>query len=170
MRRVPEQTRSRVELTPAIVEKIVGLISDWPAQRVLTWDGVVAHVAAFLRHKWTRQGLERHSRIKEAYEAKREEYRQYKKNGKFPRLGLPEHELRLQQVARLTDELQAARRMLRDYDERFVLLQAAALRHGLTLAQIEASLVPLDRGVTDRSPMGSHGGPLGKGGRISTRG
>ena len=149
MRRPPEPGRGRAALTPVIVEKIVGLIEDWSDARPLTWAAVVAQVAGYLRHHWTRQGLERHPRIKEAYEAKRAAYREYRRTGKVLKPRLPEDEHRRQQIARLTGELEAARRMLSNYDERLVRLQAAALRHGLTIAQLEADLVPVERGVTD---------------------
>ncbi|MBP0495811.1 hypothetical protein [Roseomonas indoligenes] len=141
--------RGRAALTPTIIERIAGLIEDWPVERSLTWDSVVAQAEAYLRHRWTRQGLERHPRIKSAYEAKRLRHREFARTGTVPKPRRPEIELRLQQMAKLAAEIEKAKRIVREYDERFILLQAAALRHGLTLAQLEANLPSIDRSVTD---------------------
>ena len=99
----------------------------WPVERPLTWDDVVAQAEVYLRHLWTRQGLERHARIKEAYEAKRDAHRQHRRTGKVPKKRLPEDELRVQQIARLTGELEAASEQIRAVlTYRFVRAAAAA--------------------------------------------
>ena len=119
MRRRLEAGPSRARLTPETVGRIVGLIDDWPANRLLTWDDVVRDAETHLRHRWTRQGLERHTPIKRAFEAKRRAFQECKRTGKSVKRRLPEHEIRDQRNIRLARELAEVRRTLAQYDDLF---------------------------------------------------
>ena len=149
-RRDPRPNRAR--LTPETVGKIAGLIHDWPVNRVLTWDGVVVQAKDYLRYEWTRQGLERHDRIKQAFEAKREAFREWRRTGKGVKRRSPEIEAGVQRATRLARELEEARRTLNHYDDLFARHHCNALAHGMTLAQLEAPLEKVDRLGSDSVP------------------
>ncbi len=142
----------RARLTPETIDKIVGLIGDWPANRVLTWEKVLDQAETYLRHRWTRQGLERHGAIKQAFETKRRVFHAFGRTGRAVKRRSPEREACEQSRTRLAQELAEVRSTLARYDDLFVRHHANALGHGLTIQQLEAQLLPPDRRRTDGKP------------------
>ncbi len=59
-------------LTDEGIERIVLLLDSWP-QPKLTWDLLIAHIHKKLGVRYTRQALDRHARISEAYQARKKQ-------------------------------------------------------------------------------------------------
>jgi len=137
-------TKKRKLLSSEGVIRIVRAIQAAPAMDSLTWLDIqrIASEHAGDGYIWTRQALERHAEIKSAYLAHDVERRKRAKRGGAAGRRLSES----QKIARLESEIEALRKTLREYDERFATHIVNALRHGLTVEQLGEPLRRPSRG------------------------
>lgn len=145
-----KRKQTRRKLTDQRVQFIVRLIEDWPLQKILTWEGVVALILKETGHVWTRQGLQAHDEIKAAYAAKISACREFHKKGKIPKNKAPIQVVMEQKLGREQDKNSEIQKTLRWYDERFVRHIANAIRFGITQEQLEELTIAPERGQTDR--------------------
>lgn len=61
----------KLNLRPEDVEAVLGLLDGWPGSRKLTWPALVEVIQAHLGRTWSRQALDRHARIKDAYKLRK---------------------------------------------------------------------------------------------------
>lgn len=81
----PTARKSRgANLTDDAIASIVRMLDSWDGK--LTWDLLVAHIHKQLRLRYTRQALDRHVRISQAFQARKKAVR------KQPPKGTPEQE------------------------------------------------------------------------------
>ncbi len=126
------------------IDAIVDIIRGWPNEK-LTWEGICEAAAKIIGKTPTRQTLNAHTAIKDAYSAK--------KNGlkvHGPRTAMPSSlSVAAQRIARLqteNDELKAKNSALL---EQFVKWQYNAYKHGLKEHQLSAELPRIDRERTE---------------------
>ncbi|NUB24268.1 hypothetical protein [Azospirillum brasilense] len=126
----------RVRITDQHVDAIRNIIERWP--RPITWNEIIAESAKHLGHTWTRQALERHEAIKAAYAAKRDARPE-------PCPIDPAVALLTQQVERQVQEIGRLERLVESYKDLFIRYQYNAYARGITPAELEMPLPPIDR-------------------------
>ncbi|MEJ2793329.1 hypothetical protein WAE56_07925 [Iodobacter sp. LRB] len=126
------------------VDAIVDIIRGWLADK-LTWDEVCEASAKVIGKTPTRQTLNAHTAIKDAYSAKKSGLKIH-----GPRTAMPSSlAVAAQRIARLqteNDELKMKNDMLL---EQFVKWQYNAYKHGLKEHQLNAELPRIDRERTE---------------------
>ena len=141
---MPRKAGTR-KLTETDVASIVTLVEGWSGKRI-TWPALCERVAASVGQSWTRQALEKHPSIKEAYQRVRDGNR---KPGR-KRSTDPTDVILMRRVEHLTEEVEKLRNQLSAYEERFVRYEYNAAARGLTPQQLGAPLPAIDRGRSDR--------------------
>jgi len=58
-------------LTDGDIEAILGILDGWPANRKLCWPALVETIRIHLGKSWSRQALDRHARIKDAFQLRK---------------------------------------------------------------------------------------------------
>jgi hypothetical protein len=131
-------------LKQADVEAIVDIVRGWSTEK-LTWDGICEAAARVIGKTPTRQTLNAHAAIKDAYAAK--------KNGlkvHGPRTAMPSSlAVAAQRIARLQTENDELRIKNDALLEQFVRWQYNTYKHGLNEQQLNADLPRIDRERTD---------------------
>ena len=131
-------------LKQADINAIVDIIRGWQTDK-LTWDGICEATATVIGKKPTRQTLNAHAAIKDAYSAKKSGLKVH-----GPRTAMPSSlAVAAQRIARLqieNDELKMKNDMLL---EQFVRWQYNAYKHGLKEHQLNAELPRIDRERTE---------------------
>ncbi|UJB31364.1 hypothetical protein [Chromobacterium sp. Beijing] len=103
-----------------------------------------------LRHRWTRQALQAHSVIKQAYDDQKVAHRAQRNTGKKPIVRPPHEVVLAQTVERLKKENAELRETLRHYDELLIRHVANAIRYGITHEQLEQPIIAPFRQQTDQ--------------------
>lgn len=103
-----------VNLREEDVEAILSLLDGWPTGRRLTWPALVEVIRAHLGKSWSRQALDRHARIKDAYQLRKESLQKKPPQG---RDGLPPE---LQRAQEAIERLEAENERLRDENRRLL--------------------------------------------------
>lgn len=131
-------------LNPADVDAIVDIIRGWPTEK-LTWEGICEAAAKLIGKTPTRQTLNAHASIKDAYAAKKSGLKVH-----GPRTAMPSSlAVAAQRIARLqieNDELKLKNDALL---EQFAKWQYNAYKHGLKEHQLNADLPRIDRERTE---------------------
>jgi len=131
-------------LSQADVGAIVDIIRGWPTEK-LTWEGVCEAAAKVIDKTPTRQTLNAHQAIKDAYAAKKSGLKVH-----GTRTAMPSSlAVAAQRIARLqteNDELQKKNAALL---EQFVKWQYNAYKYGLKEHQLNEDLPRIDRERTD---------------------
>lgn len=131
-------------LTSNDVEAIVDIIRGWSTGK-LTWEGVCDSAVAIVGSKTTRQTLNAHRPIKDAYSAKKSGLQVH-----GPRTAMPSSlAVAAQRIARqqsVIDELKATNAALL---EQFVRWQYNAYKYGVKEHQLNERLPRIDRERTD---------------------
>lgn len=131
-------------LKQADIEAIVGIIRGWPTEK-LTWEGICHAAAKALGKTPTRQTLNTHAAIKDAYTAKKSGLKVY-----GPRTAMPSSlAVAAQRIARLQTENDELRVKNDALLEQFVKWQYNAYKHGLKEPQLNADLPRIDRERTE---------------------
>jgi len=120
---------------------ICDIIERWP--RPITWNEIIAETAKALGHDWTRQALERHEAIKTAYAAKRDARPE-------PDPIDPAVAFLTEKVERQAREIERLEKLIESYKDLFIRYQYNAHARGITPAELEMSLPPVDRRRSDR--------------------
>lgn len=131
-------------LKQADIDAIVNVIRGWPTDK-LTWESICEASAKVIGQAPTRQTLNAHAAIKDAYSAKK---RGLKVQG--PKTAMPSSlAVAAQRISRLqteNDELKLKNDRLL---EQFVRWQYNAYKHGLKEHQLNAELPRIDRERTE---------------------
>jgi hypothetical protein len=130
----------RIRITDQHVGAICDIIERCP--RPITWNEIIAESATTLGHNWTRQALERHEAIKAAYTAKREARPE-------PSPIDPAVAFLMEKVERQAWEIARLDKLVESYKDLFVRYQYNAHARGITPAELEMPLPPIDRRRSD---------------------
>ena len=144
---------SKPKLTAEDTDAITGILEGW--QGKLTWAALIGRVEAILGRRYTRQGLERHAQVKQAFQSRKTRLRAAKDTLPSQRSRHVNEdvtpELAAERRRRLALEERVARleRTISAYDERFVLWLYNARLKGLTQDRLNAQLPPSMRQRSD---------------------
>lgn len=131
-------------LKQADVDAIVDIIRGWPTEK-LTWEGICEAAAKVIGKTPTRQTLNAHTSIKDAYAAKKSGLKVH-----GPRTAMPSSlAVAAQRIARLQTENDELRMKNDAFLEQFVKWQYNAYKHGLKEQQLNADLPRIDRERTE---------------------
>jgi hypothetical protein len=126
----------RVRITDQHVSAICDIIQRWP--RPITWNEIIAESTKILGHNWTRQALERHETIKAAYADKRDA--RPESSPIHPAVALL-----TEKVERQAREIGRLEKLIESYKNLFIRYQYNAHARGITPAELEMPLPPIDR-------------------------
>lgn len=130
----------------ADIDAIVDIIRGWPNDRI-SWEGICEASANIIGRTPTRQTLNAHAKIKDAYAAKKSGLKVH-----GPRTAMPSSlSVAAQRIARLqteNDELRLKNDALLD---QFAKWQYNADKYGVKLHQLEEELPPIDRERTEEA-------------------
>lgn len=126
-------------LTDQDIDKIIGILDGWKGK--LTWDGLCEAASKQVGKRPTRQSLNTHQRIKQAYESKKERLKSGLKGTKAP----PSLAIAGQRIARLEEENARLKNENSRLLEQYVVWQYNAYRHGLTEEKLNVPLPAIDR-------------------------
>ncbi|GBU18113.1 MULTISPECIES: hypothetical protein [Methylobacterium] len=137
----------RRRLRPEEIADLVREIRTWDyAREPLTWDAVINFAEGLFGHRWRRQTLEGHDAIKKSFQKRQEEGP--RKARRAPRDAAMA--LYAKQVEALKEENRLLAEKLAAYEQRFARWAVNAfLLKGLTEGELDAKLLPTDRGQTD---------------------
>lgn len=141
--KVKPRTGPRRAIDDAAVQRVCQLIRNWPATIPLTWEALVKMTAQVEKGGWTRQGLNRHKAIVDAFQQRKLDLRKSPKPSKDPLVVV----LR-RQIEDRDAENRTLREKLSHYEERFIVMIRNATARGLTQNDLEAPLPPIDRAGT----------------------
>jgi hypothetical protein len=126
-------------LTPKDVDIVVRLIDAW--EEKLRWETLCDEASKLIGSRPTRQTLDAHAKIKNAYLSRKA----HLKNGLLPTKRPASLDIAAQRIRRLEGE----NSRLKDENDRlleqFVRWQYNAYKHGMSKAKLDAPLPPIDR-------------------------
>lgn len=126
------------------MDAIVDIIRGWSTEK-LTWEGICEAASKVIGKTPTRQTLNSHAVIKDAYAAKKSGLKVH-----GPRTAMPSSlAVAAQRIARLQTENDELRRKNDTLLEQFVKWQYNAYKHGIKEHQLNAELPRIDRERTD---------------------
>ena len=134
------RTGPRRPIDAAAEERICRIIRTWPEAVPLTGEALVGLISTSEGGGWTRQALSRHEAITDAFAKRKGELRKGKKAPKDPLVIVLQR-----QVADRDARIAQLEKLLAHYEERFVAMIRNATARGLTQAELEAPLPPIDR-------------------------
>lgn len=137
-------TRAK-NLSAADVETIVGILDGWSGK--LTWDLLIQAIARRNRATYTRQALNNHERIKNAF-ALRKSALTGKPSSADKLVGSPEFQAALERISRLEGENQRLRMENNSFMEKFATWAYNAHTRGLDEAFLSQPLPVIDRATT----------------------
>ena len=126
-------------LTDQDVDKIIGILDGW--QGKLTWDGLCEAASSQVGKRPTRQSLNAHKRIKQAFGDKKERLKGGLLDTKTP----PSLAIAGQRIKRLEEENARLKKENSRLLEQYVVWQYNAYRHGLTEDKLNVPLPVVDR-------------------------
>lgn len=126
------------------IDAIVDIIRGWPNEKI-SWDGICEACTNIIGKTPTRQTLNAHAAIKDAYSAKKSRLKVQP-----PRTAMPSSlSVATQRIARLQTEIYELKMQNDALMEQFVKWQYNAYKHGLKEHQLNADLPRIDRERTE---------------------
>lgn len=141
--------KKKRRLTAHEVTLIAKLIKGRPSSQALAWEGVVDLAKSQFGYEWTRQTLQAHPDIKDAYSEHARHHQEFRETGKPPRTKAPEIVVLQQKLEKEQADNASLRETLRQYDELLCTYMSNAIRHGISPEQLGVPLVPPYRAQTD---------------------
>lgn len=131
-------------LKQADIDAIVDIIRGWPNGKI-SWEEICEAAANIVGRTPTRQTLNAHAKIKDAYAAKKSGLKVH-----GPRTVMPSSlAVAAQRIARLQAENDELRMMNELLMERFAKWEYNAYKNGVFLQHLEEDLPPIDRERTE---------------------
>ncbi|PSJ59878.1 hypothetical protein [Pseudaminobacter soli (ex Li et al. 2025)] len=138
---------ARARLTDKEVEMIVGTLASWKG--TLTWKKLLDRVQPFLRRSFTRQGLDKNDSIKLAYGLAKDRIRTRPKRKDVESDLPPELAYAQRRIDTLTAEVARLEAERERFLERFATWLYNARSRGLSEADLNLGLPPIDRGPSE---------------------
>ena len=132
-------------------KRIREIIEDWNEPRI-TWEALVQVVNAEFKGDWSRQALMKHTRLRDAYDDKKEDLRKRQKKGggrRAPRKGDGTVEVLRRQIRDQREEIAVLRADKAKLLEQFATWKANAYLNGWSIKELDKKLEKPDRGQTD---------------------
>lgn len=128
-------------LTQSDITAIVNLIRGWDLPK-LTWLDICTEAASLIGKLPTRQSLNTHAAITNAYRVKKDVLK-----GKLPKNERTPSSLKIaaSRIANLEAELTELKEQNRKYKQMFIIWQYNAYKYGLTESQLNMPLPKIDR-------------------------
>lgn len=126
-------------LTDQDIDNIIGILDGW--QGKLTWDNLCEAASKQVGKRPTRQSLNAHKRIKQAFSDKKERLKGDSQEAKTP----PSLAIAGQRIERLQEENARLKKENSRLLEQYVVWQYNAYRHGLTEDKLNVPLPVIDR-------------------------
>lgn len=131
-------------LNPTDVDAIVDIIRGWPSVKI-TWEGICEAASQVIGKTPSRQSLNAHAPIKDAYSAKRTGLKVH-----GPRTAMPSSlAVAAQRISRLQTENDELARKNDELLEQFAKWQYNAYKHGIKEHQLNEDLPRIDRERTE---------------------
>jgi len=131
-------------LTEQDIEVVCGLLDGWTGK--LTWEFLIQELLQRWRRSYTRQALDRHARIKRAFSGAKLRLRKSPVNLK--RQGPVELERERERRQRSEAEVERLKREIDYLTDQFLRWASNAYIKGLSKADLDRPLVPIDREPT----------------------
>jgi len=131
-------------LTENDIQAIISIIDGWQDGK-LTWDNICNKVSDLVGKKPTRQSLNAHELIKNAYLSKKGVM---KNSGNSKRLSANQ-QIASDRINNLESKVARLEMEVRKKDEKYVIWQYNAYKHGMTEEELNQPLPPIDRERTD---------------------
>ncbi|MET3439037.1 hypothetical protein [Sphingomonas sp. 1185] len=128
------------KLKPEEVATIAAAVRSRSDTRRTTWQNVIEESTAVTGRKYSRQALEKHKAICDAYEGRVVAHRKFRSTGSKERV--VHLDAKDRRIERLERELGEAKAIINAYDARFYLLLANTARLGFRREELERPLPP----------------------------
>jgi len=126
------------------IQSIVHLIRGWQEYK-LTWPAICEAAEPLIGKLPTRQSLNAHEAILEAYKAKKDALK-----GKGPKRPRPASlQAAASRIGNLEAELEELKEQVRHYKQQFTIWQYNAYKHGVKESQLNQPLPKIDRERSD---------------------
>lgn len=135
-------------ITDQDVEAVCLIIDGWSSTEKLSWEGLVAAVENRLEQKWSRQALDRHSRISTAFRLKKRSLQSRSSKVKKEDGMATEMRELLETNAKLKSTIERLEQENHGLLERFMRWSYNAASRGLTEEFLDKPLYRVDRGST----------------------
>lgn len=132
-------------MTPKDIEALIRLLDVWEGK--LTWETLCDEAAKFIGSRPTRQTLNAHERIKNAYLSRK----MHLKAGLIPSKRPASLDIAAQRIRRLEGENSRLKEENDRLLEQFVRWQYNAYKHGMSKAKLDAPLPPIERDSSEKS-------------------
>ena len=126
------------KLKPDDVATIAAAVRSRSETRRITWQHVIEECIAVTGRKYSRQSLEKHLAISEAYEQRVVAHQKFRKTGTNERV--VHLDAKDRRIAKLERELEEAKAIINAYDARFYLLLANTARLNFQREELERPL------------------------------
>lgn len=140
-------TKSYTNLNDEDVEAVCEILDGWPSAEKLTWDSLVKVIGERLDKAWTRQALDKHHRIKQAYQLRKKR----QKTAPPPKHddGIPPVLRKAQEcIERLENENRRLKEENLNFHRQFIRWAYNAQNHGLSKAALDKPLCNVDKGAS----------------------
>lgn len=131
-------------LTPKDIDALIRLLDAWEGK--LTWEMLCDEAAKFVGSRPTRQTLNTHKRIKNAYLSRKA----HLKTGLIPSKRPASLDIAAQRIRRLEGENSRLKEENDHLLEQFVRWQYNAYKHGMLKAKLDAPLPLIDRDSSEK--------------------
>jgi hypothetical protein len=140
-----EKKRAK-NLSESDIDRIVDIIDGWSGEP-LTWNRLIDEIERQLFWRYTRQALNRYHRIKLAYAVNKERHppQAYENDSLSPELRVA-----LEQIEKLTAKTRRLEEENQQLLEQFARWAYNAYQAGISEAQLNRDLPPVNRGQTTR--------------------
>lgn len=128
------------------IERIIRILDGWSGK--LSWDLLVDSIERYLGVRYTRQALDKHGRIKSAYQIAKERISNISSSGRRQRLAGAETGVLIQRLERLEAENARLRVENERLLEQFMTWAYNAHLKGLSKEYLNAPLPSVDRELT----------------------
>lgn len=129
-------------LQDGVVSRILGILDDW--QGPLTWPRLLEGIRLRLGAKYSRSAMASHKRVQAAYSARKAQLREV--GNSTPSRA----DVRERYIQSLKARLERVERENHTLLERFVRWLANAEAHGLSEAELDRPLIPIDKASRKR--------------------
>ena len=119
-------------LTDEDIQAVCHIIVGWPSRPKLTWQSLIEAIEMRLYRTWTRQALDRHEKIKEAYTEKRDSQQRSAPSKDNDDSVPPDMRKMQERILRLESEIERLNRENGNLIEKFRIWSTNAFAKGIT--------------------------------------
>lgn len=131
---------AKIRLTDSEISQILGLLEAWEGP--LTWDLLMTQIQKLLRRPFTRQGLAKQEKIQIAFKQTKDRLRSSPPKKASPQ----EIEILERTIGRLKERVKVLEAVQDKYDAKFATWLYNARSRGMSEAEMNRPLPPVDRG------------------------